>query len=332
MRMRRYRSAILVALLCVLVSGRLWAWGCSGHETVALIALKDLQALDAANQTQVAQQVETLLSAQTHAYPGRFCKDLDLDPIAYFATWADDHRAIDPSTGNWHYWDIPLHLKSAALGEYCDGGCVVQALVDQIAILQDKSKDDAARSTALLYILHFVGDMHQPLHEEDNNDRGGNCVPVTFINTVPKAGSSPGSYSPNLHAVWDTQLVETTGKITRSSNNAKSEIEAFSTRLETEHASDPQTVFHGSTDLVAWANEAHAVARADPYAKLQPHIGAARKTAPVTACSDAGTSIKFLKKHETVSQTYITAVQGDVETQLSRAGQRLAAVLYATLK
>jgi S1/P1 Nuclease len=329
--MRRYRPVVLVALVCVLASGRLWAWGCTGHETVALIALKDLQALDAANQTQIAQQVETLLSAQTHAYTGRFCKDLGLDPIAYFATWADDHRAVDPSTGNWHYWDIPLHVKSAVLGEYCDGGCVVQALQDQIAILHDKSKDDAARSTALLYILHFAGDMHQPLHEEDNNDRGGNCVPVQFLNTNPRA-TSGGSYSPNLHAVWDTQLVETIGQITRSGSDAKSQIEAFASRLETQHASDAQPVFHDSADLVAWANEAHAIARADPYAKLQPHIGAARKTAPVTACSDAGTSTKYLKKHETVSQAYITAVQADVEGQLSRAGQRLAAILYATLK
>lgn len=332
MPMRRYRSLVLVALVCILATGRLWAWGCTGHETVALIALKNLTDLDTANQTHVAQQVQTLLSAQTHGYTGRFCKDLDLDPIAYFATWADDHRAVDPSTGNWHFWDIPLHVKSAALGQYCDSGCVVQAIQDQVAILQDKSKDDAARSTALLYVLHFMGDMHQPLHEEDNNDRGGNCVPVTFLNTVPKAGSSPGSYSPNLHAVWDTQLVETTGKITRSGSDAKTEIEAFATRLETEHASDPPPVFHGSTDLVAWANEAHALAIADPYAKLQPRVARSRKTAPVTACTDGGTSAKFLKKHETVSQAYITAVQGDVEGQLAKAGARLAAVLYATLK
>jgi hypothetical protein len=154
---------------------------------------------------------------------------------------------------------------------------------------------------------------------------------VTFLDTAPKA-TSGGGYSPNLHAIWDTQLVETIGQITRDGSDAKSQIEAFATRLETEHASDPQPVFHDSADLVAWANEAHAVAIADPYAKLQPRVSAAQNTAPVTACSDRGTSSTFLKKHETVSQAYITAVQGDVELQLSRAGERLAAVLYATLK
>jgi hypothetical protein len=327
----RYRSAVLVALACFLASGRLWAWGCTGHETVALIALQNLNNLDTAGQTHVAQQVETLLSAQTHAYAGRYCKDLGLDPIAYFATWADDHRTVDPSTGNWHFWDIPLHVKTAALGQYCDGGCVVQALLDQIAVLQDKSKDDAARSIALMYILHFVGDMHQPLHEEDNNDRGGNCVPVTFLDTTPKAASG-GSYSPNLHAIWDTQLVETIGTINRSGSDARSQIEAFASLLETRHVSDTPPIFHGSADLVAWANEAHAIAIADPYNDLHPRIAPARKTAPVTSCSDAGTSAKFLKKHETVGQPYITAVQADVEAQLAKAGERLAAVLYATLK
>ncbi len=331
MRMSRCRSAVLFALVSVLASGRLWAWGCSGHETVALVALKNLHDIDTANQTHVAQQVETLLSAQTHAYTGRFCKDLGLDPIAYFATWADDHRMVDPSTGNWHYWDIPLHVKSAALGEYCAGGCVVQALLDQIAILQDKNKDDVARSTALLYIIHFAGDMHQPLHEEDNNDRGGNCVPVTFLDTAPRA-TSGGSYSPNLHAIWDTQLVETIGQITRDGSDAKNQIEAFASRLETEHVLDPQPVYHGPTDLVTWANQAHAMAIVAPYADLHPRIAPARKTAPVTSCSDGGTSTKFLNKHETVSQAYITAVQPDVEGQLSRSGQRLAAILYATLK
>jgi S1/P1 Nuclease len=329
--MRRCLSAILVALVILLASGRLWAWGCSGHETVALIALKNLNALDTANGTDVARQVQTLLAAQDHGYKGRFCKDVGLDPIAYFATWADDHREVEPSTGNWHYWDIPLHVQSAALGEYCDGGCVVQALQDQAATLKDKTKADAVRSIALMYVVHFAGDLHQPLHEEDNNDRGGNCVPVKFLNTAPKA-TSAGGYSPNLHAVWDTQLVETAGKITRNSSDAGSHIEAFAVRLETEHASDPQPVFHDSADLVAWANEAHAIAIADPYDKLHPRIDAAMTTAPVTSCSNGGTSAKFLKKHETVNQAYITAVESDVEGQLSKAGQRLAAVLYATLK
>ena len=56
--------------------------------------------------------------------------------------------------------------------------------------------------------------MHQPLHEEDNNDRGGNCVPVNFLDHTAEQRPN-GGYGPNLHGVWDTELVENIGGIDR---------------------------------------------------------------------------------------------------------------------
>src|SRR5215469_3118937 len=169
--MLRFRSVLFAAILCSILSPRVWAWGCTGHEVVALVALQNLKQLDTANGTAVAQQVETMLTSQSRTYSGRYCEDFGLDPIAYFASWADDHRSVDSSTGPWHFWDIPLHVASATSGQYCDGGCVVQALEQQISILQNKNADPATRLNALMYVIHFIGDMHQPLHEEDNNDR-----------------------------------------------------------------------------------------------------------------------------------------------------------------
>ena len=207
-----------------------WAWGCSGHEIVALIAHQELEKLDAQHRTQVLPEVERLLALQDRNYPHRYCGDLNLDPMAFWATWADDHRVVDPSTGPWHYWDIPLSQESGAKGQYCAEGCVIQALEQQIAILGDKTRPDAQRSIALLWVLHLVGDMHQPLHEEDNNDRGGNCVPVSFLNH--KAEERPnGGYGPNLHGVWDTELVELAGGIDRKSSAAPAEVSAFAQRL-----------------------------------------------------------------------------------------------------
>jgi hypothetical protein len=329
--MRRFRFALLAVIFCAILSPRLWAWGCTGHEVVALIALQNLKKLDAAHGTTVTQQVETLLTSQSRTYANRYCEDFGLDPIAYFATWADDHRTSDPSTGPWHYWDIPLHVASATAGEYCDQGCIIQALQQQIPILQNKSADPAARLNALMYVIHFMGDMHQPLHEEDNNDRGGNCVPVTFGTTVPKA-TSAASYSPNLHAIWDTQLVETIGKVNRGGLDAKSQIESFASRLQSQYASKIKPAPLGSNDLVAWANETHAVAIAEPYRKLSPAIDPAPQTAPVNSCSDNQTSASYLAKHETVSQTYLTAVRPTLKAQVAKAGGRLAAVLYFALK
>jgi hypothetical protein len=222
-------------------------------------------------------------------------------------------------------------VASASAGEYCDSGCVIQALQQQMAILQNKAGDPAARLNALMYIIHFMGDMHQPLHEEDNNDRGGNCVPVIFGTTVPK-GSSSGSYSPNLHGVWDTQLVEIIGNVNRGGLTAKSQIETFAASLQTSYATKIKGELAGPTDLVTWANQAHAIAIAYPYKKLSPPIDAAPQTAPVTSCSDNQTSAGYLAKNETVSPAYLTAVRRQIRAQLALAGGRLAEVLYATLK
>jgi hypothetical protein len=329
--MRPIRVALLAVMFCAVFSPRLWAWGCTGHEVVALIALHNLKTLDAANGTSVTGQVEKLLATQSRTYANRYCDDFGLDPIAYFATWADDHRTVDPSTAPWHFWDIPLRIASGKAGEYCDQGCVIQALQQQITILQDKSADPTGRVNALMYVIHFIGDMHQPLHEEDNNDRGGNCVPVTFGTTVPRA-TGGGNYSPNLHAIWDTQLVEHIGDVNRNSIHAKSQIEAFASSLQTQYAATINQEISSPADLVAWANQAHAIAIAYPYTKLNPAIAAAPQTLPVNSCSDNQTSEGYLERHETVNLAYITAVRSQVKGQLAKAGARLAAVLYSALK
>ena len=105
--MLRFRSVLFAVIAFSILSPRLWAWGCSGHEVVALIALQNLRKLDSANGTAVAQQVETLLTSQSHTYSGRFCEDFGLDPIAYTVrtapgliagreAWHDYDRAARP--------------------------------------------------------------------------------------------------------------------------------------------------------------------------------------------------------------------------------------------
>jgi len=312
-------------------TSKAWAWGCTGHETVALIAQLELTKLDAANSTHVLDQVKSLLALQDRPYKGRFCSDLKLDPIAYYATWADDHRSVDETTAPWHFWDIPLSVKTGADGKYCGDGCVVHALKNQIAILKDKTKSDPDRSIALLYIIHFIGDLHQPLHAEDNNDRGGNCVPVVYIGKAPKSTDAKGDYSLNLHGVWDTQLLEADGKITRSSSEAAAEIEAFANSLFKTHAATISHAAIAPIDLVAWANAAHAIARKHPYALLTPAIAPDPQVQPVSLCSDNSTSANYFAKNETITAQYAKTAHTDITKQLSLAGGRLAAVLYSSL-
>ena len=327
------RKALLFLAAVILASfsaAPAWAWGCSGHEVIALIAHQELQTLDQQHRTQVLPEVERLLALQDRDYPHRYCGDLNLDPMAFWATWADDHRAVDPATGPWHYWDIPLSLPGAASeDQFCADGCVVKALESEIAILRDKTRPDADRGTALLYVLHFMGDMHQPLHEEDNNDRGGNCVPVSFLDH--HAEQRPhGGYSPNLHGVWDTELVENAGGIDRRSATAPAEVSAFAERLEHNDAALIRRSAHASIDIVAWANQTHEVARNVAYADLKPAVAPEASEPSADACRSNEDA--YFARHEAAGAAYVAEVTPAVEKQLSLAGARLADVLYASLR
>lgn len=324
---KAYLFAVAAVMFVSLHAVPAWAWGCSGHEVVALIAHQELQALDKQHRTQVLPEVERLLALQDRNYPHRYCGDLNLDAMAFWATWADDHRSLDPKTGPWHYWDIPLSQSTAASeDQFCAEGCVVKALESEVAILRDKTRPDAERSTALVYVLHFVGDMHQPLHEEDNGDRGGNCVPVSFLNHAAEQRPN-GGYGPNLHGVWDTELVETIGGIDRKSPGASGQLTAFAERLAQEDKALIGRSASAPVDIVGWANQTHQVARAVAYGDLQPPV------APVAgerACSDAETL--YFGRHETAGAAYVAAVTPTVDEQLSLAGARLADVLYTELR
>ena len=64
-----------------------------------------------------------------------------------------------------------------------DSGCVTSATQHQLELLRSDSTDARTRADALRFVIHFVGDMHQPLHDVTNNDLGGNCVPVNSLAT-----------------------------------------------------------------------------------------------------------------------------------------------------
>src|SRR5229473_407238 len=138
------------------------AWGCRGHETVAALAEKHLT-------PEAKQALLTLLTANPiDPQLKRFCGDTGLDPIVDAATWADDERTKDPATAPWHFIDIPLGATTGSAANFCGtGGCVTKAITEQLAILKDKTAAGAKRAAALRFIIHFVGDLHQPLHGAD---------------------------------------------------------------------------------------------------------------------------------------------------------------------
>ena len=176
------KSAFAAAALAVLPAGT-FAWGSEGHETIAYIA-------------------SNFVSATVKTKTQQLLNDTSADWLANVATWADSYRYT--SAGRWseplHFIDANDNPPSSCSVDYTrdcgSSGCVVSAITNYTARVADKSLSAADQAEALKFIVHFLGDIHQPLHDE-NLEVGGNDIKVSF-----------GSEQTNLHAVWDTNMIE----------------------------------------------------------------------------------------------------------------------------
>lgn len=326
--MRRWITAFFLCLP-VLLPAKSWAWGCTGHQVVAYIAAKNI------NLTATAQ-VTDLLSDVTYGDFQRFCAATKLGNLEFYATWADDAR--DASNAAWHFWDIPLANSTAALPKFCDGtGCVVSALKTQVAILQDAGADRVKRQQALMFVIHFMGDEHQPMHVVDNGDRGGNCVPVSFevagftritAQGKDQDGNPNGSYSPNLHSIWDNNIIETMTGVENATDRDQL-TKAFADSVAASYKTKIRTAKSRSVDfdhdLEAWAVETHKLAGPKSYRKLPTALPVDPDPQTLTSC--LGASSKFVGLNEVAQSAYVTSAKPVIRKQLALAGGRLAAVL-----
>jgi hypothetical protein len=293
------------------------AWGCRGHETVAFLAQKHLT-------PEAQHMVDALLSANPiDPHLKRFCGDTGLPPFVDSATWADDERSQDPSTGPWHFIDIPLGAAPGQVKQFCGaGGCVTQAITDQLAILKDKSASGAKRAAALRFIIHFVGDLHQPLHATTNDDRGGNCVPVKYFGRNPKDRNN--SYTPNLHHIWDTEILER--------QMAGADAQEFADTLDATFAGSFAGWLQGGMQLENWASEGHQHAVDTVYGDLPKKI-AVEPDVPVNSCADDNNiGQRMLHKHIVLDTVYQDDAVPVVEERLAQAGVRLAMIVNDAAK
>jgi len=293
-------------------------WGCKGHQIVALIAENHLNspARTIALQILAASPIDPKLPSYCGA---------TTDPLADASTWADDVRQARPDTASWHFIDIPRGAPEKDVAKYCppDTGCVVTALADQLRILRDAASSPRARADALRFVIHFVGDIHQPLHTDTNNDLGGNCVPVSFLGRTPAAsGPDRGVFIPNLHEVWDVEIIErlTGGE---SPRQVAEELERKFSAKAPAWESQP-------TDFSAWAWESHALAESTAYGRLPRRI-AIQVPRPTTSCADDPIRVGMPQLDESLGDDYQNAAAPVVQEQLAKAGTRLAALLNSLL-
>ena len=187
------RFARLLALVSLLVPTSLFAWGSKGHAVTAEIAERGLS-------PNVMQQIRGM---NFNA------------PLREIASMPDDWRADETKglrpgdTGALHYSNIPNDQAHFDRARDCkDDQCIIAALEKYIAVLKDKAQPRDKRREALIYIVHFMGDLHQPMHaaggqvrdEATGNmipDRGGNLVKIRLLGVET-----------NLHSAWDGLLVD----------------------------------------------------------------------------------------------------------------------------
>lgn len=308
---------VLGALFVLLISPlRAWPWGCDGHQAVAMIAEKHMNAhaLTMANKLLQSEPIDPALS--------RYCSNQGLDLMADSSTWADDLRGSRPEASPWHYIDIPRDAPYSGIAEFCPAstGCVTSAIEHQIELLRNHGTDARARADALRFIIHFVGDLHQPLHCVSNNDLGGNCVPVDFFGDVPvEKNPQYESYAPNLHGIWDAAIIQRIRGTKATAQWAAALDQQFRLR---ESRWERQGI-----NVENWAWESHELADSVVYAKLPVAIPV-EKPLTVKGCSDDDhVSTRMLKLHEQVSQQYVDAVAPAINQQIAKAGVRLAMVL-----
>jgi hypothetical protein len=188
--MTRRLVLALAAFAVLLVPVQAGAWSFYAHRKTAEIALANVS-------PEVRAKIRALL---VHA------KDLGTPqcPIRNLedaAVWADCIRAEGwrwGYTGAWHYRTAPICKAFDPRANCAGGNCVTAQITRTHRILADESLPPAVRLEALAFMVHFAGDVHNPLHSGDNEDQGGNQVKADY-------GIKPG-YS--LHAIWDNPLAE----------------------------------------------------------------------------------------------------------------------------
>jgi len=173
----------LSPILLLVIPTASFGWGRDGHKIIAQIAAERLT-------PEAKAGVAALLGDQ-----------LLIDA----SIWADEIRR-DPA----YRWSAPFHYANVEPGttgfdlkrDCPEQGCVVSAIIRYAEVLRDGKAEQARKAEALKFLVHFVGDVHNPMHVAYARDRGGNDVAVEFFHNRM-----------NLHRVWDSGLVDRMKKL-----------------------------------------------------------------------------------------------------------------------
>jgi hypothetical protein len=294
----------------------LQAWGCKGHQVIAFIAEKHL--------TPEAREFVDKLLRENPADPqlSQYCPEANPDLLAAASTWADNIRRQRTNTAPWHYINVPRGATLQDLPQFCgENGCVTQAIAEQLAILKDKNVEPSRRAEALRFVIHFVGDLHMPLHASNNNDLGGNCVPVKYFLRRPSERNN--SYSPNLHSIWDVAILD--------HDQQTADPLRFAARLDTLFASKIDSWRNAGIHVTDWVWESHGLAESVAYRELVPKIPIELPVAARSCIDASNIGARMLALHISLGDAYQAKAFSAIEERLAQAGVRLAMILNAAV-
>jgi hypothetical protein len=232
------------------------------------------------------------------------------DAMAKASTWADEVKA-STKTGEWHYIDLTLQDKKTDINERCPKQDCVTARIRLFSQqLAEKVADPKWTDLdALRFLIHFVGDVQQPLHAISDADLGGNCERL----------DPPVDTARNLHALWDGgMLTEIAKDDAELAANLQSYLEQLGPPIQKKWAEG---------DEGDWAWESHELANRVIYQRL--HIPLEPEIFP-TGCQAAPAEITNFKP--VIDTLYIDDMKPVLRDQLSKGGLRLAALLNRTLR
>jgi hypothetical protein len=279
----------VACLAALLAAPAAHAWSALGHRMVGELAQRHVQPATQA-------QIDVLLAGEPNP------------TLAGVAAWADELRNSDPerfkATSRWHYVNTTNGTCDFVLVRDCpDGQCVISAIEAQRKILGDPSQSPEARRDALKFIVHFVGDVHQPMHANNHPDKGGNDYQISLRTTLePEAYARKqyinGVMGTNLHSIWDYYILGEIG--VDKPGHPGIGLQGYVDRL----------------DKLPWPPESGAVSPPMAWAGESCRLVDARSLYP---------------SGHTMDQTYLVTMRPLAEQRVRQAAWRLANLLDETL-
>lgn len=225
----RILKKIFIAVFFILGIAEASAWGVTGHRVVAEIAENHLT-------NRAKRKLKKLIGKQK---------------LAYWANWPDNVRNSPEwkNTSTWHYVNIPPQESKEQFIEQLKNNNkpnIYTAIQNVKGIIVDKNTPNADREIYLRFLVHFLGDMMQPMHTGREEDLGGNLIKIQFFKK-----------DTNLHSLWDSGLID----------NTKYSYTEYARVLDVKSKEEINQIQSGS--LEDWLYESHQAAN-QLYASVKP--------------------------------------------------------------